>query len=91
MGDDDLGCGGGISDRIGDILADRHDDRRFAVCDGRSLVVLCGGALFAGEGAIGEILGNGLFVSIFSGISAIYAGDGVPGVLCLGRAGLEAV
>src|SRR5438876_7259830 len=33
-------------------------DSLFAVAG--SLVVLCGGALFAGEGAIGEILGDGI-------------------------------
>jgi hypothetical protein len=32
-----------------------------------SLVVLCGGALFAGEGAIGEVLGNGFSYPYFPG------------------------
>ena len=55
MGDDDCGGVGGVSDGPRDILAARIDNGRFAVCDGRQLVVLAGGALFAGEGAIGEI------------------------------------
>ena len=40
-------------------------DSRFAMAG--ALVVLCGGALFAGEGAIGEVVGNGFSYPYFPG------------------------
>ena len=47
-----------------------------------SLVVLCGGALAAGEGAIGEVLGTGFFISVFPVSAKIYSRRAVSRFFC---------
>ncbi len=57
-----------------------------------SLVVIAGGALAAGEGAIGEILRLAVIsYPYFPGLAAIYSRDRVSGVFCSMRIHVETV
>ena len=61
------GCGRGVPDGARDLLADRNDHRRFALCDGRRSDRPVPRCTLRGEGAIGEILDTGFSYPYFPG------------------------
>src|SRR4030095_15409920 len=81
LGNDDFGCGSGVSDGVGNILAVGYGDRRLALRDGGSIGSSMRWCPFCGRRGHRGGARKRILLSLFPGVSAIFTGNGLSALL----------